>query len=177
MGSDPRPGELLFGLRDRRGRQCRHRRPDLFDRASLVARRPRRGGSRRGVELCRLVLPHLAAPVKPAPLGVQDEVAGIKHASAAGDGARARRGPWPLHAGIAYLLWIEWFGGDGGQTPVFYNALVVAAALAVLAAVRPDGPPGRLRRRGCGAMLLVGLALQIKYSCLFEGIFFGLVLL
>ena len=82
-----------------------------------------------------------------------------------------------LCAGAAYLLWIEWFGGDGGQTPVFYNALMVGAALVVLAAIRPELAQDRLRRLGCRAMLLVGLSLQIKYSCVFEGVFFGLVLL
>jgi hypothetical protein len=92
-------------------------------------------------------------------------------------GQRIGNGFAALCAGIVYLMWIEWFGGDGGQTPVFYNALMVGAALAVLAAIRPDVAPARLRRLGCGAMLLVGLSLQIKYSCVFEGVFFGLVLL
>lgn len=82
-----------------------------------------------------------------------------------------------LCAGATYLLWLEWFGGDGGQTPVFYNALMVAAAMMVLAAIRPDVAPDRLRRLGSSAMLLVGISLQIKYSCVFEGVFFGLVLL
>ena len=71
--------------------------------------------------------------------------------------------------GIAYLLWLDLLGGQGGQAPVFYNLLMLAAAALVL---RP-----RRATHGIVAMTLVGIALQIKYSVVFEGITFGLWLL
>ena len=81
-------------------------------------------------------------------------------------------------AGIVYLLLIGLAGGMGGQTPVFYNPLVAGAALVTLG-IATDGEvaPARLRRSGTVAMLLIGLAMQIKYTALFEGVFFGIVLL
>lgn len=81
-------------------------------------------------------------------------------------------------AGILYLLLIGLAGGMGGQTPVFYNLLVAGAALVTLTA-ELDAPiePPRLRRSGAIAMTLVGIAMQIKYSAVFEGVFFGVVLL
>ncbi|MEH3160021.1 MAG: hypothetical protein PGN08_14490 [Sphingomonas taxi] len=76
-------------------------------------------------------------------------------------------------AGIAYLLWLELLGGQGGQAPVFYNLLTIAAALLILA---PVGAAHR-RLRGVAAMALIGTGLQIKTSLVFEGAFFGLWLL
>ncbi|MGP7795835.1 hypothetical protein [Sphingomonas sp. CLY1604] len=73
-------------------------------------------------------------------------------------------------AGIAYLLWLVLLGGQDGQAPVFYNLLMIVAALLIV-------PPHITRARGFGAMVLVGIALQIKYSVVFEGIFFGLWLM
>ncbi len=80
-------------------------------------------------------------------------------------------------AGFAYLVWLIVFDGAGGQTPVFYNAFMAAAAALAMAAM--DAKVSRLRAfaLATGAMLLVGLALQIKYSAVFEGIFFGCALL
>ncbi|PZU08215.1 hypothetical protein [Sphingomonas sp.] len=75
-------------------------------------------------------------------------------------------------AGILYLLWIGIAEGGGGQSPVFYN-LPMAGAAALL--IAPPPAAGRARLRGFAAMLLVGIAIQIKYSALFEGFFFGLV--
>lgn len=75
-------------------------------------------------------------------------------------------------AATAYLLWLSTLGGVGGQAPVFFNLPMAAAGLLIIDA---DGK----RRRLCGvvAMILVGIALQIKYSVVFEGMFFGLWLL
>jgi hypothetical protein len=72
-------------------------------------------------------------------------------------------------AGILYLLWIEIAEGGGGQSPIFYNLPMAAAALLIA--------PGRRRTlwHAFAAMLLVGIAIQIKYSAVFEGFFFGLV--
>ncbi|HJO64614.1 MAG TPA: hypothetical protein QF469_04670 [Sphingomonas sanguinis] len=75
-------------------------------------------------------------------------------------------------AGIAYILWLDLLGGQGGQAPVFYNLLMMAAAWAILESDRRASRP-----LGLAAMALVGLVLQIKYSAVFEGMVFGLWLL
>lgn len=81
-------------------------------------------------------------------------------------------------AGIVYLCWLMIFGGDGGQSPVFYNAFVAGGALLTLRLVTtPSLSIGRLANSGALIMLLVGLAMQVKYPALFEGIFFGIALM
>ncbi len=83
-----------------------------------------------------------------------------------------------LAAGIAYLLWLNLGAAGGGQSPLFYNLPVCAAALIVLRATQGRHAPfGGLVGAGSAAMLLVGLAMQIKYSAVFEGLYFGLLLL
>ena len=74
-------------------------------------------------------------------------------------------------AGIAYLVWITIAGGQGGQTPVFYT---LAMALAVWLIVDRRGA---MFWRGAVAMLLVGLAIQIKYTMALEGMYLGLWLM
>ncbi len=76
-------------------------------------------------------------------------------------------------AALLYLVMLMANGGDGGQSPVFYNLPVAVAAWCVLHGVER----GRVFAFGCVAMALFGLALQIKYSALFEGVYFGVVLL
>ena len=76
-----------------------------------------------------------------------------------------------LAAGILYLVWLSLIGGRGGQSPVFYDLPMVLAAWAVWQTVA-----GR-RRGGVVAMVLVGVALQIKPTVVFEGAFFGAALL
>lgn len=76
-----------------------------------------------------------------------------------------------LAAGIVYLVWIALLGGRGGQSPIFYDLAIAGAALATW-----DHISGR-RRTGWLAMLLVGIALQIKPTVVFEGWFFGIALL
>lgn len=88
----------------------------------------------------------------------------------------AERAGWArgsLAAALAYLLWLDLLEGAGGQSPVFYNLPMVGAA--TLLAPRPDDGVrgGRRFRAGAGAFALVGCALQIKYSVVFEGAFFG----
>ncbi|WP_375243646.1 ArnT family glycosyltransferase [Sphingomonas parapaucimobilis] len=75
-------------------------------------------------------------------------------------------------AGIAYVLWLDLLGGQGGQAPVFYNLLMIGAAWAILESDRRAS-----RAQGLVAMALVGVVLQIKYSAVFEGMVFGLWLL
>lgn len=72
-----------------------------------------------------------------------------------------------LLAGIAYLAWLLPFQGAGGQSPVFYNLpIAVAAALTLRAARSTDAR--RIARLGLGAAALGGVAIQIKYTALFE---------
>jgi len=76
-----------------------------------------------------------------------------------------------LPAGLLYLVWLELIGGRGGQSPVFYDLPMIAAAIVTWCAIVDR------RRTGAAAMLLVGLALQIKPTVVFEGVFFGIALL
>lgn len=78
-----------------------------------------------------------------------------------------------LAAGIAVILWPNLIDGQGGQAPVFYNVLMIAAAALI---VRGEGAASARQRFAGGlmAMALVGLALQVKYAAVFEGLFFGL---
>ncbi|KQU61634.1 hypothetical protein ASG67_00055 [Sphingomonas sp. Leaf339] len=70
--------------------------------------------------------------------------------------ARRANGPVGALAGAAlYILWLDFMEGEGVQAPVFDNLAMVAAA----------------------AMVLVGIALQIKYSVLVEGIYLGCLLI
>ncbi|MBA3898317.1 MAG: glycosyltransferase family 39 protein, partial [Sphingomonadaceae bacterium] len=78
-----------------------------------------------------------------------------------------------LLAALAYMLWLNLASGEGGQSPVFYNPLVLGAAMIVARTVERGA---RVRVNGCIAMLLIGVAMQIKYAAVFEGVFFGLTL-
>ena len=84
-----------------------------------------------------------------------------------------------LCAGAAYLASINLFQGWGGQSPIFYNLLVAGAALATLAEVRRaavfGADPAAIVRHGACAMVLFGLAIQIKYTALPEGMALGLL--
>ena len=77
-------------------------------------------------------------------------------------------------AALIYLVWLVMFDGAGGQSAVWGNGLMAAAALLVLDTTRGHR---HISLRGIGAMLLIGMAMQIKYTAMFEGIFFGLTLL
>ena len=71
-------------------------------------------------------------------------------------------------SGLAYILWLNLASGQGGQSPVFYNPLMAGAALLIVT------NRARAGWRDAAALLLVGLAMQVKYSALFEGVFFGI---
>lgn len=83
-----------------------------------------------------------------------------------------------LAGALIYIIWMDLAGGEGGQSPVYYN-LPVAAAIAIVffQRRRATAHAGDMRRAGGAAMLLFGIALQIKYSAVFEGIFAGIMLL
>lgn len=76
-------------------------------------------------------------------------------------------------AAAAYLLYLMIYSGAGGQSPVFYNLPMAAAVLLLMRDIEGK----HVRSTGNWAMLLVGIALEIKYSVVFEGIFFGCWLL
>jgi hypothetical protein len=74
-----------------------------------------------------------------------------------------------------YIIWLGVFGGANAQSPVFYNLPMALAAACCLRAL--DGEQtsfGAFLRSGAWIMLLVGLAIQIKYTAIFEGLFLGL---
>ncbi|QPI71946.1 hypothetical protein [Sphingobium sp. Cam5-1] len=79
-------------------------------------------------------------------------------------------------SGVLYLLFMPLLGGVGGQAPVFYNLLMGCAALLVLR-VQDSSCGGQPRISSYMAMALCGVALQIKYTVVFEGVTFGLWLL
>lgn len=82
-----------------------------------------------------------------------------------------------LAAATLYVVWLNLAGGEAGQAPVFYNLLVAGAIAIILHAARRPTVGDDLRWSGVAAMLLFGIALQIKYSCVFEGMFAGLMLI
>lgn len=102
---------------------------------------------------------------------------GFVVATAFGIQRMARDFAGPLAATVAailYILWLNLMEGEGGQSPVFYNALMLLAATATLRAVERRGG---LFASGAVAMGAVGVALQIKYAVLPEGFAFGCILL
>ena len=79
-------------------------------------------------------------------------------------------------AGLSYLIVIPLLGGQTGQSPVFYNLMMVGAASLLMAAAE-RGTLSGIRNRAFAAMLLCGLAMTIKQISLVEGSFFGLAFL
>lgn len=77
-------------------------------------------------------------------------------------------------AAVFYIAAVNELWGETTQTPVFYNLPIAVAALLTLRAARD--PLGR-QRAATQAMLLCGIAIQIKTSAVFQGGFFGLWLL
>lgn len=81
-----------------------------------------------------------------------------------------------IACGLLYLLYLTPLRGDVGQAPVFYNALIAAAALAVFAAW-PRLETQRGHALAVAAMLACGAALTIKTTVIFESAAFGIALL
>ncbi len=87
---------------------------------------------------------------------------------------RIAPGSAPIVAACLYVVWLNFMECEGGQAPVFYNGVMILAALLTWRAI------ATARQRlglGIAAMLLVGVALQIKYTVVVEGVFFGCALL
>jgi hypothetical protein len=82
-----------------------------------------------------------------------------------------------LVAALLYIFMLGFGDGQSGQAPVFYNLLTALAMwLALPCAASADSE--RLRKsKAIAAMAVIGVALQVKYSVLFEGLFLGLWLL
>ncbi|MEO5705895.1 MAG: hypothetical protein ABIT10_05280 [Alteraurantiacibacter sp.] len=78
-----------------------------------------------------------------------------------------------LLAGTFYLVLLPRVLGGGGQAGVWFNLLTVVAAWLVLSRTVAKVPT----RASVGAMLLCGVAITFKQTCLFDGAFLGLVLL
>lgn len=76
-------------------------------------------------------------------------------------------------AGVAYLLYLPLLGGDGGQSPVFYNLFLAIGAWEVIRAGEADDPTG-VWRHGLRSMLWAGLAIQVKYTAAIDGVAYGL---
>jgi hypothetical protein len=91
--------------------------------------------------------------------------------------ARRYVGAWPATLpAIIYLVWQEPYNGGGGQSAIFYNLFTIIAVWLVLRA-KDLGRHAQTLKLGAGAMLLIGLAIQVKYTVLPEGMFLGLALL
>lgn len=84
--------------------------------------------------------------------------------------------PGATLAGLVYLAWLPVFNCIGAQTPVFYNLPVALAALATLRIAGRECN-ARLFVSGLGVMALLGLAIELKPTVVFEGIGMGIVLL
>lgn len=87
-----------------------------------------------------------------------------------------------LVASMSYLLFLSAMFCFGGQSPVYYNLVMALAALATCRLVTAPKQSGaqsaaRLVLVGGAIMLAIGLAIQIKYTVVFEGGAFGLALL
>ena len=117
---------------------------------------------RKPVGLFLLYLPPALLPWRAAVFAYQAMALAAASGTAALIAALARRtgaGAGATLAGVAYLVLVVLAEGQGGQSPIFYNALVAGAALLILA-----------RRTGWAALLL-GLALQVKGTVAFEALF------
>ena len=79
-------------------------------------------------------------------------------------------------AALAYLIAMPVFGGQTGQSPVFYNLLMAAAAWLMFRATDHDDAAA-IRRHALGAMLLAGIAMTIKQISFVDGAYFGLAFL
>lgn len=130
---------------------------------------------RKPIGLFLIYLPPAALPLPAAVYAVQAMAATSVAATACLIARLADRAGWRggTLAAVAYILWLNTLGGVGGQAPVFFNLIITAAGSLIVAS---QTAPWR-RWLGAAALALVGLGLQVKYTVVFEGMFFGLWLL
>jgi 4-amino-4-deoxy-L-arabinose transferase-like glycosyltransferase len=79
-----------------------------------------------------------------------------------------------LLAAVTYLFVLPLYGGQNGQSPVFYNLLIAGSVLLLL---RASEARGSILPSAFSAMLLCGLAMTIKQTSFVEGAFIGLAFL
>lgn len=116
-------------------------------------------------------------PVKGAIIAYQAMATAFVIATALAIRQIARQAGWAggaTAAAIFYILWLNLGEGQGGQSPIFYNFLTAGAVSAMLRAIRSGPGTRQWRPAGLTAMALVGVAIQIKYNVLFEGMLFGM---
>ena len=84
-----------------------------------------------------------------------------------------------LLAGLFYLVFIHKFSGFGGEAEVFLNFFTTASAFVIAYRLSSRAIGDGTGLLGCGilSMALAGLALQIKPTSVFPGVFLGLTLL
>ena len=82
-----------------------------------------------------------------------------------------------LVAGVAYTWWTALCGGATGQSPVFYNLPMAGAALLIVQMLEGVEKQRPMLVKAMLAMLLAGLAVQIKQTAVIEAAFFGITLL
>ncbi len=78
-------------------------------------------------------------------------------------------------AGLIYIAFLHVSGGEGGQSPVFYNLPVALAVLALLRWLSRN--PSKPDKDVWLAMALLGIALTIKQTVVFEAAALGLCVL
>jgi hypothetical protein len=78
-------------------------------------------------------------------------------------------------AGI-YIVYLRVLLSAVGQSETFFMLFCVASMYLAVRAIETDNPT-RIRKIAMGTMLALGIALQIKYTIVFQCIFFGLFFL
>jgi len=81
-----------------------------------------------------------------------------------------------LLAALTYLFVLPLYGGQNGQSPVFYN-LLIAGSVLLLFRASEAAKRQAIVRSSFAAMLLCGLAMTIKQTSFVEGAFVGLAYL
>ncbi|MXP29628.1 hypothetical protein GRI58_12455 [Porphyrobacter algicida] len=87
--------------------------------------------------------------------------------------AHVARWPAQLAAAFLYISMLPWLGGFGGQSPIFYNALMAGAALLLVEAI-PDLKNGTIPKKVYFAIALCGFALTVKQTVVVEAVYIGL---
>lgn len=76
-----------------------------------------------------------------------------------------------LMAAVTYMVVLPLYGGQNGQSPVFYNLLIAGAVLLLFRSVEREET---IVRKALAAMFLCGLAMTVKQTTFVEGASVGL---